>query len=190
MHVDVDLAARQLDAERGDRESVAREQRPVGVDQRLDEERVAHGTAVDDERDRVAVAARELRRRDEAGHGDAALAADRRPACRAARSKPVERAEPIAQPARARRGEDGLAVVGDPQMDVRVRQPDALEEPQRLRPAPSRAVLRNLSRAGRVEEEVLRLDGGARRGGHEQLLTDHAPFAAHEGPRARRVAAG
>ena len=100
-----------------------------------------------------------------------------------------QRAEPIAQPARARRGEDGLAVVGDPEMDVRMGEPDAFEEPERRRQLRRRR-LEELEPPGRIEEEILRLDGGPRGGVHEQLLADHAPFAAHERPRARRVAAG
>ncbi len=189
MHVDVDLAARQLDTERGGRESVPREERPVGVDQRLHEERVAHRTAVDDDRDRVAVAARELRRDDEAGHRDVALPPIDVQHPRGQVEAP-ERAEPIAQPARARRGEDGLAVVGDPEMDVRM---GAAPMPSRSRSAAASSVgarLEELEPPGRIEEEILRLDGGPRGGVHEQLLDDHAPFAAHEGPRARRVAAG
>ena len=42
--------------------AVAREQRPIRVDQRLHEQRVAHRPAVDDDHDLVAAAARELRR--------------------------------------------------------------------------------------------------------------------------------
>ena len=88
VHVDVDLLRRQVDQSTATGNWSRGEQRPVGVEQRLGEERVAHGPAVDDQRDLVAVAARELRRRDEAGHGarPPAASVDARASCPRGRS--------------------------------------------------------------------------------------------------------
>ena len=58
-----------------DREPVARQEGPVGVQGRLKERGVAHGPTVHDQNDLVAIAAREIRRADQPAHADAVLGA-------------------------------------------------------------------------------------------------------------------
>ena len=111
---------------------------------------------------------------------------------RAGQIEAPERAEALAQAPRARGAvSDGLAVVRDAEVDVRVRQRDALEEPQRAPPAPSAAALRNLSRAGVLKKRSCTSTVVPAGRGHEQLLADHArPRRARASPcrRAARAA--
>src|SRR5207244_272247 len=71
VHVYVGLGER--DREHHDREPVAREQRPVRVEHRLGEGGVAHGPPVDEQRQLLASAAREVGRAREATDRDAVL---------------------------------------------------------------------------------------------------------------------
>jgi hypothetical protein len=72
VHVHVHFVIRQIDVQHRHRELISRQEGPMRIDQRLVEERVPHGPAIDDQRDRVAVATRELRRSNEPGYGHSA----------------------------------------------------------------------------------------------------------------------
>src|SRR5204863_9522935 len=110
--VDVDLAGGEGEDEEGEGKLVPREQGAIRLDQRLGQERVADGAAVDDEVDVVAVGPRHSRRADDPDEpGAPVLARHVEPSL--GESEPVEGAQPRPGPGRGRRVEDETPVGGE-----------------------------------------------------------------------------
>ena len=158
--VDVDLVRGHVDAQHGHREAVARQERPVGLEQRLGQERVSRtGRPLTIEHDLVAAAAGELgRARPAPTRGRRAL---RGPPPAAARpsSKPQQRADAVAQVvARAGAVRTGRPLCVTRKVRRRVRERELGHERAGRPPARSRAALRNLRRAGVLKKRSLHLD--------------------------------
>ena len=133
-------------------EAVARQERPVRVENRLAQHRVAHRTTVDDDDDLVTPPARGGRRRGQAADLDpVALARDRQEPLGELVAQ--ERADPVAEPLRGGRVQDRPAVVARAEVHAGIRECQLGQEPERRRQL-GRGALQELEPRGRVEEEV------------------------------------
>ena len=160
--IDVHFRQRQVHEDRRYGKLVTREHRTVGLDQTLGQRRVLDGTAVDDEGDLIAIAAGPLGRCREAGDAHEALrVADLEH--RRGGLETEEGADPVTESRRGRSRQHGLAVVEHPEVQVRARERDAVQEPQDERQLRRRAP-EKFQTGRRVEEEILDFDRGADRG--------------------------
>jgi hypothetical protein len=180
MDVDVHVRLRQGDREQHHREPVARQQRPIRVERRLQQRGIAYRPAVDDQDDLIAIAAGKIRRADQPTHAHAVLG-------------PVNSQQtlgdvvtPQGADARARLGrrgrrQDGAPVVGHAQMRSGMRQRQLGQRAQARRQLRRRR-LQELQARRRIEEEVPYLDAGAGVGRYFKVLLDRAAFAGQTQP--------
>ena len=178
--VDVDLTGREGEDEEGEGKLVPREQRPIRFDQRLGQEGVADGAAVDDEVDVIAVSPRHRRRPDDPGEPRASPFA-RHVEQPLGEPESVEGSEARPGSVRRRSVEHEPGVGGDADVDAGMRENQLGHRADDRRLLRGRA-LQELRAGGCVEEEVPDLDRGAGRPLDLLRRLDHAALAEHEEP--------
>ena len=186
VHVHVALAhgERQQDH----REPVARQQRTIRVERRLQQRRVPHRPSVHDHDDLVAVAAGEIGRARQPAHAHAVLRAIHGEEPRGD-VVPPHGADAVAEVAGRGRRQNGPRVVGHAQGHVRMRQRE-LGEGAQARGQLRRRRLEELEPRGRVEEQVAHLDARAGVGRNLEALLDGAALTGQaQAPRAAPRAA-